>query len=92
MEKAELQEDQNQAIKYLKQKIEERRQRSFPNIPRLYRNYDHDKGLNSEMFAELQKVNLEHEASSIAHRLYGFNHQPQFNEQELDQAQGFKEE
>lgn len=44
------------------------------------------------MFAELQKVNLEHEASSIAHRLYGFNHQPQFNEQELDQAQGFKEE
>ena len=44
------------------------------------------------MFAELQKVSIEHEASLIAHRLHGFNHSTQFNEQELDRAQALNHE
>ena len=40
-------------------------------MPRLYRNYDYDQGLNQEMFEELKLVNIDSEAAKIARRLYG---------------------
>jgi hypothetical protein len=71
-EKTELMESQVEAVKFLKKEICLYRGKKFEGVPRLYKEFELDRGIDQELYGELSSLSLDSEAAKVAAKMFNF--------------------